>query len=86
MAVLSCPTAWRCRLSWTVALSCLAAAVVAVVAYVYFQLRVADVHDRLAVEQAHHVQIQTDALSADLRFVAYFLTFIRATSSRICFH
>jgi len=58
-------------------LSALAAAAIAALAYVYFHLRIADERDKIAVEEAHHVQIQTTILSADLRFIAFTLSFLR---------
>jgi len=43
----------------------------------YLKLRIADEHDQIAVEEAHHIQIQSAVLSTDLRFIAYFLSFLR---------
>ncbi|MDQ6959408.1 MAG: hypothetical protein Q9M27_00130, partial [Mariprofundaceae bacterium] len=56
-------------------LSALSAATIAALAYVYLQLRVADITDAISVAEAHDVQIQAEILSADLRFIAYALYF-----------
>jgi len=37
----------------------------------------ADERAKIAVEEAHHVQIQAAVLTTDLRFIAYTLSFLR---------
>jgi len=54
----------------------LAAISIAALAYIYLNLRIADEHDRIIVEEAHHVQIQAAVLSTDLRFIAHTLSFL----------
>jgi len=55
----------------------LSAMLIASLSCEYLQLRIADIRDQVAVEGAHHVQIQAAVLSTDLRFIAYFLSFLR---------
>jgi len=54
----------------------LAAVMIAVVARVYYQLCWDDAWDQVRVEEAHHVQLQREALTDDLRHVAYTLAFL----------
>jgi len=57
-------------------LSALAAVFIATLAYSYLSLRLADERDRINIEEAHHVQVQSVVLSTDLRFIAYTLSFL----------
>jgi len=55
----------------------LAGVLIAGLGCAYLQLRMAELRNRIAVEEAHHVQIQAALLSTDQRFVIYFLSFLR---------
>ncbi len=57
--------------------SVIAALAVALIAYSYLHLRVADEIDKITVEEAHHVQLQAVVLSSDLRYISYTLSFLR---------
>jgi len=57
-------------------LSVLTSVFIAILAYSYLSLRIADERDRINVEEAHHVQVQSVVLSTDLRFIAYTLSFL----------
>jgi len=58
------------------AVSALATACIAILAYVYLNLRIADERDKISMKEKHHVQIQAAVLSTDLRFIAHTLSFL----------
>jgi len=53
------------------------ALLIAFMATTYYQLRWDDEWDKVRVEEAHHVQLQQEELSDDLRHIAYTLAFLR---------
>ncbi|MDX8406578.1 MAG: PAS domain-containing protein [Mariprofundus sp.] len=55
----------------------LAALLIAMMARAYYQLHWDDAWDQIRVEEAHHVQLQGEVLSGDLRHIAYTLAFLR---------
>jgi len=53
------------------------AMLIGIVASGYYQLNRADEWDKIRIEEAHHIQLQKEALSNDLRHIAYTLAFLR---------
>jgi len=54
-----------------------AAMLIGILASGYYQLNRTDEWDKIRIEEAHHIQLQKEALSDDLRHIAYTLAFLR---------